>query len=445
MQPPQPPDPQMNPNLSKKRPVNWTKEEDEILIQKTKEHNYKNWAAVASFIPGRTAIQCSARYKRIQPGLIKGAWTPEEDLELLRLYKYYGKNWSNISRSMPQRTGKQIRDRFLNALDDNLKKEKFSIEEDKKVLKWYKVYGNAWSKIAKKIKGRTGDMVKNRFYSSLKNHIDDINDNTKDTVDNKFLKKKRKYTKRKKCDCTDNNNNNDNNKVNSKEEENGVKKVNVKKRKILKTNNTNTNEHVNANTINKDAITSNSSCTNNTNNTQTNKTNYMKSPFDIHTITKTSYIPHFQNTTQPHSPLNDQSSSAHTIITPEHNTYFYTSPHILPSMNIQYQPTQIIPCVNASPFTPVEDNNSNNNNSTFMLNKTNTTSSSFQYREPLLKYDTTRHDSSFQSKSEILKNLLQSQMTNGVRKDNLVKQLEILKELKTITKERINAFSSNAS
>jgi hypothetical protein len=426
MQPTQPPDPQTPTTLSKKRPINWTKEEDEILIQKTKEHNYKNWSAVASFIPGRTAIQCSARYKRIQPGLIKGAWTPEEDLELLRLYKYYGKNWSNISRSMPQRTGKQIRDRFLNALDDNLKKEKFSLEEDKKVLKWYKVYGNAWSKIAKKIKGRTGDMVKNRFYSSLKNHIDDINENTKETNDNKFLKKKRKYTKKKKCDCVNNDNKSNNT---NEEEENGNKKSNTTKRKT----NNNIDKCVNANACN------NSSCTNN------NKTNYIKSPFDIQTINKTTYIPHYQNTTQPHSPLNDQSSSTHTIITPEHNKYFYTSPHILSSLNVQYQqPPQLIPCVNSSSFTSIEDNT--NNNSNFISNKTTTTSSSLQqYREPLLKYDNTHHNSSFQSKSEILKNLLQSQMTNGVRKDNLVKQLEILKELKTITKERINAFSTTTT
>ena len=117
-------------------------------------------------------------------------------------------------------------------------------------------------------------------------------------------------------------------------------------------------------------------------------------------------------------------------------------------MNIQYQPPQIIPCVNSSSFHSIEDNTNNtnnNNNSNFISNKTTTTSSSLQYREPLLKYDTTHHDSSFQSKSEILKNLLQSQMTNGVRKDNLVKQLEILKELKTITKERINAFSTTTA
>ena len=95
---------------------------------------------------------------------------------------------------MPQRTGKQIRDRFLNALDNKLKKEKLSFEENKKIIKWYKIFGNSWSKIAKKLKGRTGDMVKNRFYSSLKNHLDDYDD----IIDEKGKRKKRKYKKRNK-------------------------------------------------------------------------------------------------------------------------------------------------------------------------------------------------------------------------------------------------------
>ena len=186
--------PNENASVVPKKPSIWSKEEDEILIVKAKDFGYKNWASVASFIPGRSAIQCSARYKRIQPGLIKGAWTDEEDKELLRLYNYYGRNWSCISKSMPQRTGKQIRDRFLNALDNKLKKEKLSFEENKKIIKWYKIFGNSWSKIAKKLKGRTGDMVKNRFYSSLKNHLDDYDD----IIDEKGKRKKRKYKKRNK-------------------------------------------------------------------------------------------------------------------------------------------------------------------------------------------------------------------------------------------------------
>ena len=158
---------------TKKRNSTWSDKEDKLLIEKAKEFNYKNWASVAAFLPGRSPIQCSARYKRIRPGLIKGTWTPQEDAEVLKLYKIYGKDWNKIAKYMKHRTGKQIRDRFLNSLDSNLIKRKFTQEEDEQILYWYKVYGNSWSKIAQKLKGRTGDMVKNRFYSSLrKTHSD---------------------------------------------------------------------------------------------------------------------------------------------------------------------------------------------------------------------------------------------------------------------------------
>jgi hypothetical protein len=138
------------------------------LKEKAKEFNYKNWNSIAKFIPGRTPIQCSARFRRIRAGLIKGSWGKEEDSKLLSLYKKYGKNWAAISREMPHRTGKQIRDRFLNSLDKKYVRGKFTEEEDKILLKYYKIFGNSWAKIAKKMKTRTGDMVKNRFYSSLK-------------------------------------------------------------------------------------------------------------------------------------------------------------------------------------------------------------------------------------------------------------------------------------
>ena len=42
-------------------------------------------------------------------------------------------------------------------------------------------------KIAKKIKGRTGDMVKNRFYSSLKNHLDEFDEEEKEIKKKKNL------------------------------------------------------------------------------------------------------------------------------------------------------------------------------------------------------------------------------------------------------------------
>ena len=150
-----------------KQSTKWTKEEDEILLKKANEYHFKKWKEVASFLPGHSSIQCSARFRRIKKGIIKGNWKKEEDDKLLELYKKYGKNWSKISKEMKTRTGKQIRDRFLNSLDERVIKRKFNNDEDEEILNLYKKYGNCWSLIAKNLKGRTGDMMKNRFYSKL--------------------------------------------------------------------------------------------------------------------------------------------------------------------------------------------------------------------------------------------------------------------------------------
>ena len=188
-----------NKNITK--PKFWTEEEDKILKEKAEEFKYKNWNTIATFIPGKTSIQCSARYRRIRPGLVKGAWNKDEDNKLLSLYDKYGKNWAAISKEMTQRTGKQIRDRFLNSLDSKFNRGKFSEEEDQAIIKYYKIYGNSWAKIAKKLKTRTGDMVKNRFYSSLKKTI----------YKNKYLLKKKRERKSNK-----NTNQNQNETINQK-------------------------------------------------------------------------------------------------------------------------------------------------------------------------------------------------------------------------------------
>jgi hypothetical protein len=154
-----------------KRVKNWTDEEDEILMKTAEKYDFKNWNAIAEELVGRSAIQCSARYKRIRPGIIKGSWTDEEDKQLIELLKKFGKNWSLISKYMTSRSGKQIRDRFLNALDPALTKDKFTNQEDLTILKLYAKMGSQWSKIATYLPGRTGDMIKNRFYSSLRKQI----------------------------------------------------------------------------------------------------------------------------------------------------------------------------------------------------------------------------------------------------------------------------------
>jgi len=75
------------------------------------------------------------------------------------------------------RNGKQIRDRFINVLDPEIKKGKFTEDEDRKLILLFKQYGPKWATIAKFYPNRTADMVKNRFHSSIKKKLLlDIND-----------------------------------------------------------------------------------------------------------------------------------------------------------------------------------------------------------------------------------------------------------------------------
>ena len=52
-------------------------------------------------------------------------------------------------------------------------------------------------------------------------------------------------------------------------------------------------------------------------------------------------------------------------------------------------------------------------------------------------------DTAFQSKTELLKSLINAQMVSGVKQDNLLSQLKVLEELRSLTKDKINAITQN--
>jgi len=61
----------------------------------------------------------------LNPELVKGPWTEEEDRKVIELVKIYGlKKWKIISSFLPGRIGKQCRERWTNHLDPNIKKRK---------------------------------------------------------------------------------------------------------------------------------------------------------------------------------------------------------------------------------------------------------------------------------------------------------------------------------
>jgi len=68
---------------------------------------------------------------------------------------------------MEGRSGKQIRDRYLNKLRPDIKIDESNKEEDQQLINFFHEHGRKWSKIATLLPGRTEGQVKNRFYSHI--------------------------------------------------------------------------------------------------------------------------------------------------------------------------------------------------------------------------------------------------------------------------------------
>jgi hypothetical protein len=69
----------------------WTEEEDEILRKAVEDHNGKNWKKIAEQLENRTGVQCLHRWQKVlNPNLVKGPWTKEEDELIIKLVEQYG-------------------------------------------------------------------------------------------------------------------------------------------------------------------------------------------------------------------------------------------------------------------------------------------------------------------------------------------------------------------
>ncbi|EAY07271.1 Myb-like DNA-binding domain containing protein [Trichomonas vaginalis G3] len=100
-------------------------------------------------------------------GEMRSKFTKEEDAKLLQLVNDSGKtpNWRSISIAMETRTPRQCRERYQNYLRPNIEHTLWTAEEDQLLLQQYEIHGNKWNLIAKTMKGRTGNTIRNRFLS----------------------------------------------------------------------------------------------------------------------------------------------------------------------------------------------------------------------------------------------------------------------------------------
>jgi hypothetical protein len=99
-------------------------------------------------------------------------WTPKEDAQVVELVKEFGTKWAVVASYMNNRTGKQVRDRYTNYLQPNIKTDVWTEDEDQLLINLYFELGKKWSMIANRIPGRTENQVKSRFYTHLKKHVE---------------------------------------------------------------------------------------------------------------------------------------------------------------------------------------------------------------------------------------------------------------------------------
>jgi hypothetical protein len=88
--------------------------------------------------------------------------------------KHGQKQWQDIAQLINQffgcsrRQGKQCRERWINFLSPDIKRDKWTALEELTLMRRQQELGNQWALISKHIPGRTENQVKNKFNSLIK-------------------------------------------------------------------------------------------------------------------------------------------------------------------------------------------------------------------------------------------------------------------------------------
>ncbi|KAD2393656.1 hypothetical protein R6Q59_012045 [Mikania micrantha] len=121
----------------------------------------------------KTAKQVTGCMVGLGGGVKKGPWTPEEDRKLLSYIQQFGHgSWRYLpAKAGLKRCGKSCRLRWTNYLRPDIKRGKFSLEEERTIIQLHALLGNRWSTIASHLPRRTDNEIKNHWNSHIKKRM----------------------------------------------------------------------------------------------------------------------------------------------------------------------------------------------------------------------------------------------------------------------------------
>ncbi|KAL6861657.1 hypothetical protein ACP4OV_017357 [Aristida adscensionis] len=108
-----------------------------------------------------------------EAGVKKGPWTPEEDKLLVDYITQHGHgSWRRLPKLAGlNRCGKSCRLRWTNYLRPDIKRGRFTDDEEKLIIHLHSLLGNKWSSIATKLPGRTDNEIKNYWNTHLRKKL----------------------------------------------------------------------------------------------------------------------------------------------------------------------------------------------------------------------------------------------------------------------------------
>lgn len=96
--------------------------------------------------------------------IVKSKFTPEEDQKLFNLVNGLQEvDWNAIAKQFSHRNSRQCRERWQNYLNPNLTKDNWTEDDDRLLLDRYKEMGPHWNAIGRTLGNRSGNSVRNRY------------------------------------------------------------------------------------------------------------------------------------------------------------------------------------------------------------------------------------------------------------------------------------------